>query len=93
MTVINKSKTPKIVFILSILTSVFWCLDQFVNVYYFAVVGAIFEIVWLPMTALLIILPILSLIYLVKEKFNLKSLYLYSFLIVLATILFMILKK
>ncbi len=93
MTVINKSKTPKIVFILSILTSVFWCVGQLINVYYFAVVGAIFEIVWLPMIALLIILPILSLIHLVKEKFNLKSLYLYSLLIVLATVLFMIIRN
>lgn len=93
MNVINKLNTPKIVFILSVLTSVFWCLGQLVNVYYFAVVGAIFEIAWLPMIALLIILPILSLISLIKEKFNLKSLYLYSFLIVIATVLFMILRN
>lgn len=93
MIAISKLNTPKIVFVLSILTSVFWCLGQFVNVYYFAVVGAIFEIVWLPMIALLIVLPILSFIYLVKEKFNLRSLYLYSFLIVLATVLFMILRN
>lgn len=93
MTVIAKSKIPKIVFMLSILTSIFWCVGQLVNVYYFAIVGVIFEIIWLPMIALLIILPILSLIYLVKEKFMLKSLYLYSFLIILATILFMILRN
>lgn len=93
MITINKLNKPKIVFILSILTSVFWCLGQFVNFYYFVVVGAIFEIVWLPMIALLIVLPILSFIYLVKEKFNLRSLYLYSFLIVLATVLFMILRN
>ncbi len=93
MTVINKSETPKIVFILSILTAAFWCLGQLVNVYYFPVVGAIFEILWLPMIALLLSLPVLSLIYLVKEKLNLQSLYLYSFLIVLATVLFMILRN
>lgn len=93
MTVINNSKIPKIVFILSVLTAAFWCVGQLVNIYYFAVVGVIFEIIWLPMIALLIVLPILSLIYLANEKFNLKSLYLYSFLIILATVLFMILKN
>jgi hypothetical protein len=93
MTVIIKSKTSKIVFTLSLLTSVFWFLGQLVNVYYSAIVGAIFEILWLPMIALLFILPILSLIYWVKEKFNLKSLYLYSLLIILATVLYMILSN
>ena len=93
MTVINKSKAPKTIFILSIMTAVFWCVGQLVDIYYFAVVGAIFEIIWLPMIALIIILPILSLVYLAKAKFNPKSLHLYSFLILLATILFMVLKN
>ena len=93
MTIINKSKTPILVLLLSILTSIFWCLAQLVDVYYFSVVGAIFEILWLPMIGLLVFLPIFSLIYLVKEKINLKSLYLYSFLIILTTFLFMILRN
>lgn len=93
MTIINKLIRPKEVFILSILTSVFWCVGTHVNVYYFAVVGGIFEFLWLPMIVLLFVLPILSFFFFVKEKFNLKSLYLYSFLIVLATILFMTLKE
>jgi len=93
MKLFNKLKIPEIIFILSILTAVFWCLAQFVNVYYFAVVGVIFEIAWLPMIALLFCLPIVSFIFLVKEKFNLKSLYLYSFIIALVTVLFMILRN
>ena len=60
----------KIIFFLSILTAIFWCLAQFVNIYYFAVVGVIFEILWLPVLALLIVLPIISLVFLVKEKIN-----------------------
>ena len=87
------SKKPKVVFILSILASVFWYIGQTVNVYYFAVVGAIFELLWLPIIALLIILPIFSFIYLVKEKFNLKSLYLYSFLILMSTFLYFFLRN
>jgi len=52
----DKFKTPKIVFISSVLVSFFWCFVQLVNVYYFTIVGAIFEILWLPMIASLIIL-------------------------------------
>ncbi len=90
MTGIKKSKTPKIVFALSVLTSIYWCIGQLVDVYYFAVVGAIFEIMWLPMIASIFVLPTLSLVYLAKEKFSLKSLHLYSFLILLATILLIV---
>jgi len=91
MTVINTLKTSKIVFVSCILTSGFWFLGQFVNVYHFAVVGVFFEIIWLPMIALLFILPIFSFIYWIKEKFSTKSLYLYSFIIALTTLLYMIL--
>lgn len=90
MTGIKKSKTPKIVFALSVLTSIYWCIGQLVDVYYFAVVGAIFEIMWLPMITSIFVLPILCLVYLAKEKFSLKSLHLYSFLILLATILLIV---
>ncbi len=86
----KNSKNSKIVLILSIFTSGFWYLGQNIDVYRFVLVGAIFEILWLPMLAMLFFLPIISLILLVKEKFNIKSLYLYSILIIIATILFMV---
>ena len=89
----NISITSLIVFIMSILVSGFWWLGQVINVYRFDLVGAIFEILWLPVLAMLFILPIISLILWVKEKFNLGSLYLYSILIVVATILLMIFSK
>ena len=82
MTTNNKSK---IVFGLSTFTAIFWCVVQFVDVYHFAVSGAIFEILWLPMIVALFILPVFSLVFLVKERFNPKSLYLYSLLILLTT--------
>ena len=93
MTLTHTSKLPVIVFLLSILTAVFWSMGQLINVYHFAVVGAIFEILWLPMIALLVALPILALINWVKEKFNPKSLYLYSVLIILATVIFMVVRN
>jgi hypothetical protein len=79
----KNSKTSKIIFSLSIFASVFWCLGQVINVYSFALLGAIFEILWLPMLASLLFLPIISVVLWVKEKFNIKSLYLYSIIIIL----------
>jgi len=79
----KNTKTGKIIFRLSLLASVLWCLSHIINVYSFALLGAIFEILWLPMLAALFFLPIISLVLWVKEKFNIRSLYLYSILIVL----------
>jgi ABC-type transport system involved in cytochrome c biogenesis permease subunit len=82
------SKAPSIIFKVSIAVCGFWILSQLVNVYRFAVVGALFEILWLPMFALLYALPVVSFIFLIRDKFRFRSLYLYSFLINLITLLF-----
>lgn len=87
----DKSRTKNIILGLSLLTAVFWSLSQILNVYTYAVVGAVFEILWLPMLGLLILLPVISLIYWAKEYFSIKSSYLYSLLVILATFLFMFL--
>jgi hypothetical protein len=87
LTPFKNSKTNIIVFVLSVSVSGFWLLAQVINVYRFALVGAIFEILWLPSIVLLYALPVISLILLVKEKVNIRSLYIYSILVGLATIL------
>ena len=48
----KKSKQSKIVFIASLLTLIICCVWQVVNVYHFAFIGAIFEMLWLPLIAL-----------------------------------------
>ena len=50
-------------------------------------VGAIFEILWLPMILMLFCLPVISCYYLFKEKFSIHSTYLYVFLLMLFTFL------
>lgn len=85
----DKSRTKKIVISLSLLTALFWSLGQLINVYNYVIVGVVFEILWFPMLVLIIILPIISFIYWAKERFGIKSSYLYSLLIILATYLFM----
>jgi hypothetical protein len=93
LTPFKNTRTSKIVFILSIVSSGYWWLGQEINVYSSAIVGAIFEMLWLPFLAMLFLLPILSLILLVKEKVNVRSLYIYSLLINLVTICCMIFKE
>jgi hypothetical protein len=87
------TKKSKTIFLLSLLVSIICILGRTINVYQFAVVGAIFEIMWLPVLATLFLLPIFSLIFLLKEKINVRSLYIYSILINVATICFMIFGK
>ena len=87
----KNSRTSKIVFLLSIIVSGYWLLGQVINVNSSALVGAIFEILWLPVLAMLFVLPIISLILLLKEKANIRSLYVYSALLGVATILIMLL--
>lgn len=92
-TTFKNSKTSKILFLLCIFLFVFSFLGQAINIYRFALVGAIFEILWLPVLAGIFVAPILSIILWVKEKFNVRSLNIYSILISVCTILLMFLHK
>ena len=75
------SQRSKIIFVLSILVSAFWYLGKNVNVYRYAFIGAVFEILWLPMLGMLCLLPLISLFLWVREKFSIKSLYLYAIIL------------
>ena len=88
ITLFINTKISKIIFLVSIIASINWVLGRTINVYHFAVVGAIFEMLWLPVLALIFILPVASLIFWIKDKFNFRSLNLYSVLIILLTIMF-----
>jgi hypothetical protein len=85
----KNSLLSKILFILSIIIFVFWLVAQLIDVYRFAVVGAIFESLWLFMLSGLFVLPILSIIFLIKDKFSFRSLYLYTIIISVICILIM----
>ena len=85
LTVFSQPKTKKLILILSIAIALFWILGKFINVYSVAIMGAIFELLWLPALIGLFILPILSIIAWYKEKFDISSLYLYSTAITIIT--------
>lgn len=79
----HNSRNNKILFILSIATALYWFTGKFLNVYYFAFTGAVFELLWLFMLASVLILPIVSVLFFARDKLNLRSLALYSLLLIL----------
>lgn len=88
----KNSTMSKITFIFSWITLVFWIIAKTTDVYAYAITGAIFEILWLPMLASLFLLPIVGIVFWIKEKFNPHSFFLYSALITLITLVFAVLK-
>lgn len=87
----SNKKASLVVFALSWIVALFWTLGNLFDVYQFAVTGAVFEILWLPVLALTFILPVVTIVLFIKDKFNFKSLNFYSLLLVVGTALAMIL--
>jgi hypothetical protein len=85
----KNSRLSKIFFVLSIFILAYWSIAQVTNVYKVAVVGAIYEIMWLFMLMGLFGLPVVSLIFLIRDKFSFRSLYLYTIIIGGLTIMLM----
>jgi len=87
------NKTGKILFILSLACSAFWITSNYVNIYRYAMVGAIFEMLWLPMLALIFLLPLLCLIFMIKEKKYFQSYYLFTLILIGITMLILFVKS
>ena len=86
-------KGSAIVFALTIIVTLYWYLPLLISVYRFPVIGAIYEILWIFMIVGLFALPVVSFIFWAKNKFNLRSLYFYSLIISLVSILFLVTSK
>ena len=89
----QKVRINKTIFVLTIAAAIFLIISKSINVYSLPAVGAIFEILWFPSLLVLFILPIVALKFWVKEKFNPKSLNLYSIIIAILSVLSMIFFK
>ncbi len=81
----------RIFLILSIGVFLFFLLSNVTDVYRFAFVGAIYELLWLPAMLLLFGLPVFVIVFWGREKFSLRSIHLYSMLVWAATILLLML--
>ncbi len=89
----SNTKTSIVVFVLSVLVTLFWAVGNLIDVYQNVIVGVVFELLWLPVILLSLVLPIVCVFFLLKEKFSFRSLYLYSFLMVIITVTLLILQE
>ena len=80
----GNSKTGTIILIINVLFLAVWMVAYNSNVYKVALVGAIYEMIWLPLIICLFALPIVSFIFWRKDSFKIKSKFLY--LIILAVL-------
>jgi hypothetical protein len=55
-------------FCLSWLITSYWLLNKIINVYAVTIVGVIYEILWLPMIALLFVAPIFNLYIIISSN-------------------------
>ena len=87
----KNSKTNVIILLASIFTATVWLIGTHINVYQNAFLGAIFELLWLPIILLLIVIPITAIYFLAKDKFNFKSYNYYALALLLLAILITVL--
>jgi hypothetical protein len=85
-TTYHHSRTSAIVLLASIVVSIGWMIGQSIDVYRYAWLGAVFEILWIPMLVGLVGIPVFSIYRLLTEKFSFRSRYLYALLIILLTV-------
>lgn len=82
----KQSTLSRITFIASILVLLYVAAGTLFDVYAYKFTGAVFELLWLPVIILMVACPVFSLVYWFKEKFSLRSLYLYAFFISVAAV-------
>ncbi len=88
MQIFSDSKNLRvIIFALSFIVLSFWVIGNSVDVYSSAILGVLFEVLSLPMLALLFVIPIISINQIRKYKAGLNSLPFYSILIIILTVI------
>jgi hypothetical protein len=75
----------KISFGLSLLLLFYWLCSNVINIYNYAIIGAFYELFWLPMLALLFVLPVLNSYLFIKTE-NSKLNYLNLLLNIITTV-------
>jgi hypothetical protein len=80
----------KLIIALSILILSYWLLSKTIDVYQITIIGVLYEIIWLPMLVLFIVLPILNTYSLIKNKNNLMSYFSLALNIITLLIVFLV---
>jgi len=68
---------PLLLILLFLTVCIFWVVVNSFDVYTYAVTGAIFEILSIPMLLMLAVIPTVSLYFWYRDKFSIKSWFLY----------------
>jgi len=84
---INKSSLGKGIFLVTLGASLFWIITKLIPVYENKIIGAVYEMLWLPVVIILFILPLLSFLLWAGEKFRAKSVHLFSIILAALAIL------
>ncbi len=63
----------KLLLVLSSSMLLYWLLSKTIDVYQITIIGVLYEIIWLPMLVMFIVLPILNTYSLIKNKNCLMS--------------------
>ena len=82
-------KNSKTIFIISVFIFFYWALGKSINVYQYALVGAIFEMLWLPSIIAAILVLVYAIINWYIEKFKWRSYSLMSVVMIGLTVLSM----
>jgi len=68
----------------------YWLLSKTIDVYQITIIGVLYEIIWLPMLVLFIVLPILNTYSLIKNKNNLMSYFSLALNVITLLIVFLV---
>ena len=80
----------KLHLVLSSSMLLYWLLSKIIDVYQITILGVLYEIIWLPMLVLFIVLPILNTYSLIKNKNNLMSYFSLALNIITLLIVFLV---
>ena len=84
----NQKTTEIIIAIISVIVVAYlFIILSINNIYEYTFVGAIYEITWLPMVALIHLLPFVNVYVWIRSKFSIKSFCLYGFLVTTLNVL------
>jgi len=80
----------KLLLVLSSSMLLYWLLSKTIDVYQISIIGVLYEIIWLPMLVLFIVLPILNTYSLIKNKNCLMSYFSLAFNVITLLIVFLV---
>jgi hypothetical protein len=80
----------KLLLVLSSSMLLYWLLSKTIDVYHITILGVLYEIIWLPMLVLFIVLPILNTYSIIKNKNSLMPYFSLTLNVITLLIVFLV---